>query len=483
MKTSYYDLNALSSDDTTKDSFPLWKQLSDMVSFESQIDTNITKTQAQRTRLSIPFESFLNLIYTPSLNIWKDPFFNTIDTSLVGEKYIENNPYGDIALIQQWTNFFKDVGVVDTYNTINDIRVGQIELSDQPWFFSIPITVQFETPDKRSFLLLVNKLSMTAYIQNLSLINEFMYYLRETIKEDKADIITSQSSIFSGTTIQDDQKVNKTIWYLLYNRVIKGGNNVLITPDILAKSIYKATGCTTESQEECMYMFREKMRAIPYLAYGIWRSNTDIVEWFKYFFKNLPPILSIESFSFEQKTSKKWWTNNSWYKGTVSIRIYGKDLEEGEVDAISQELGTMCFLTRDTMNIANARARVEKKINEIGKWSLDTQRSLWLSQILSFFTTIETNYSSLSNYKKVIKLFEVYRTLKENTLCDIISPASLQQTQQNTGTATTGPVEEIVDSADNIVTGTEQRTIGDGKSKRDQELANEIEEMQQWTSF
>jgi hypothetical protein len=64
----------------------------------------------------------------------------------------------------------------------------------------MPVTVRFETPNKRSFLLLINKISMTAYIQNLSLINEFMYYMWETIKEEKKDILT-QSDLFSGVLI------------------------------------------------------------------------------------------------------------------------------------------------------------------------------------------------------------------------------------------------------------------------------------------
>jgi hypothetical protein len=63
------------------------------------------------------------MLYTPSINIWRDPFSQKIDTSLIGKKYIENNPYGDITLIEQRTAFFKDVGVVDNYNTISDVKI------------------------------------------------------------------------------------------------------------------------------------------------------------------------------------------------------------------------------------------------------------------------------------------------------------------------------------------------------------------------
>jgi len=60
-------------------------------------------------RLSLPYDNFLHFLYIPSLNIWKNPFTNEIDTNLIGEKFLKNNPYSDISLIQQWTDFFKDM--------------------------------------------------------------------------------------------------------------------------------------------------------------------------------------------------------------------------------------------------------------------------------------------------------------------------------------------------------------------------------------
>jgi len=55
--------------------------------------------------------------------------------------------------------------------------------------FYLPITVTFSSPNKRSFLLLVNKLSMTSNINNISLVNEFFFYLLMNIKERKTDAI------------------------------------------------------------------------------------------------------------------------------------------------------------------------------------------------------------------------------------------------------------------------------------------------------
>lgn len=497
--TSVYSLDSLQNDETIKDSFPLRKKLSDMLWYETQIDENITNTRLQRQRLSVPFDNFLNMLYTPTINIWRDPFTQKIDTSLIGKKYIENNPYGDITLIQQRTNFFKDVWVVDNYNTVTDVRVGKTEISNIEWYFSIPITVQFETPNKRSFLLLINKISMTAYIQNLSLINEFMYYVWETVKEEKQDVLT-QSELFSGNLVTTTENHDdRAIWYLLYNWIIKWQENKIINQDIIAKSIRKTAWCTTEEQQECMYMFREKMRALPYLAYGVAREGVDIIEWLKFFFKNMPPILSIETFSFEEKMIKKV---KAWYKGTISLKIYGKDLLPAEIDSISNELGSMCFLSKEGLNIGNAKARVEKSIFELGKWNLNIQRSTTLNQILLFITKIEKEYPELTNQKKVVRLFELYRTLKENSLCDIIKteediakpmPDNSKITEQiiDFNDMSTDNINNIeiqtwsensISTWDQTNTGNNSlevfdsdRTIWDGQSKRDQQLANELD--------
>lgn len=72
-----------------------------------------------------PFMSFLRYVYLPSLNVWKNPFTDEIDVALMGERFLENNPYTDIALINQWTDFFKDMGS-GIYNTIDSIVVNDI---------------------------------------------------------------------------------------------------------------------------------------------------------------------------------------------------------------------------------------------------------------------------------------------------------------------------------------------------------------------
>ncbi len=500
--TSVYSLDLLQNDETIKDSFPLRKTLSDILWYEKKIDENIINTKLQRQKLSVPFDNFLNMLYTPSINVWRDPFSQKIDTTLIGKKYIENNPYGDIKMIQQRTNFFKDVWVIDSYNTVNDVNIWKAESSTVAWYFSIPITVEFETPNKRSFLLLINKISMTAYIQNLSLINEFMYYVWETVKEEKQDILT-QSDLFSGNVLTNpDNHNDRAIWYLLYNWIIRWEENKIINQDIIAKSIRKTAWCTNETQQECMYIFRQKMRSLPYLAYWISREWVDVVEWLKFFFNNMLPILSIENFSFEEKIVKKVKT---WYKGKISLRVYGKDMLWEEIDRISGELWSMCFLSKEGLSIANAKTRVERNIFELGKWDLNIKRSTTLNQILAFIIKIEKEYPVLPNQKKAVRLFELYRTLKENSLCDVI------RNENDIIKESWKTIEQIIDFNDmtidkidniqiqswwdaliNIQTGiqtiitwekwtgvVETPKIGDPNNKRNRQLTNELDGIEQ----
>lgn len=497
-QTSVHNLDRLWQEESLKDVYPLWKDIDQMINFQNDLIESIVKNEDQRRRLSIPFENFLHMYYLPSINIRKDPFTDQIDTSLIGNKYIEHNKYSDINLIHEWTEFFKDVGVVDAYNTITDVKVGNLTSASDQQYFSIPVTVDFETPDKRSFLLLVNKLSLTAYLQNISLINEFMYYVRETIKEQKEDMITQHRTNESIKNTNPDLHDDKIIWYLLYNWIDGTIDNELITREVLLKAIYKTVWCTNEPLEECLYRFRDKMRSIPYLAYGVGRSQTDMVQWFKFFFNNMPPLLSIQSFSFEEKNQR--WSNKNewWFKWSISINVYGKDVDPNEVRVIAQDLGNLCFVSKESMSVAIATMRTEKVINDLGRQTLDTNRSIALSQIVSFINTVSSEYETLANHRKVVRLFELYRTLKENNICDIIDTTSDTNSMLDQWFEPVVFEDDLIntveyDLSDNdlwtgnilwdeqsdwIVEIPINRTIGDGNSKRDQELANELDLIQ-----
>lgn len=515
-----YSLKSLSSNDHIKEVLPFWKSIDDLLNYDKQLVTTIEQHKQRREELSLPFDKFLSLYYVPSLNIWRDPFRQTIDTTLIGKKYLEHNPYGDIALMERWTDFFKDVGIADSFNTINNINIGTIEpLKDQPGYFSLNIKVDFESPDKRSFLLLVNKISMTAYLENISLINEFLFYVWDNIKKDKADIITQQQEALKEQLPYVTADTDQLIGYLLYEWVSGTGSNILVSQDIITKAIRQTAGCLDEDQKKCNYIFRQKTRNIPYLAYGIGKDNTDQVAGFKTLFHYLPPILSIEEFNFEELSKTRLVTTQG-YRGSITIKVYGKDILNDEINAIANELWLMCFISKESLQAETAIARIEKHINDLWVQTFDTRKSTMLNQILLFATAIQGEYEGLPNYKKIVRLFELYRTLKENNLCDTIDHSkdtsidpllwawstdettteldtSSEKTElpvhdepliddfptDDTSHSHTEPTSDTTESEpsasplpEDRLTIPSDRQIWDGKSQRDQQLTNELEQ-------
>lgn len=91
------------------------------------------------------------------------------------------------------------------------MKIGDF-VEDDKGFFNMPITVSFVANSKRAFLLLADKLSMTSNKENISLINEFFYYLRGEIKKGKATEIKALESTYattfgSGQTIDQDKMI------------------------------------------------------------------------------------------------------------------------------------------------------------------------------------------------------------------------------------------------------------------------------------
>ena len=128
------------------------------------------------------------------MNIRKDRYSDTIDTTIVGQKYLQINPYVDNNLIAHWTDFFRDIGRNTQYNEINDITIGSLT-ENENGSFVIPIDVSFSSSNKRSFLMLVDKLSITSNRGNISLINEFLYNLWEQIRKEKSPLLSGTANV------------------------------------------------------------------------------------------------------------------------------------------------------------------------------------------------------------------------------------------------------------------------------------------------
>lgn len=133
------------------------------------------------------YNSFLKYIYFPSLNIWQDPITEQIDLNFIWKRFLVKNPYSNINLINKWSLFFQNVWSNVPDNIVETIDVSDIGSFGWLWFnaFSFNIDVSYRAESRQSFLMLINKLSLTSNRNNLSLINEFTYHLRKAIRSDE----------------------------------------------------------------------------------------------------------------------------------------------------------------------------------------------------------------------------------------------------------------------------------------------------------
>ena len=419
----------------------------DTINWIIEINENIEKVVADRELFKKQqksyYEVLLQNIYLPSLNIWKDPYTKNFDMTLLWQKYLENDKFQDLYLIQYWSDFVKYVWNDADYNTIDSISVwGKIEIPDSNYFY-IPITVEFSSPNKRSFLLLVNKLSMTSNSNNIALLNEFFFYLLMNIKDQKADIIDklmqayrlefstssdwdwpAEFSQLSEDELRDYQ--DKVIGYSLYHRINYTWTWENVTPlidnQVIIDTIKQNALCEPWLEpDECFYKFRDKYRNLPYLAYRVWLwEQTDRVDGLLEFLRDLPPAIAITNFRFDKYSNSSFLNNDvEQYEWSVTFNAYWKNVTDEEIDETAWLLWRMCFWNNSEQKISPdlALSRVNDKIASL--WGLNESvniLSLWELQWL--FTDIQNSYNDLTKYNKMVKLFELWRMMNDANLCE-----------------------------------------------------------------
>lgn len=414
---SHFSYSALKTNTYTKDDVQSFTKVKDLITYNTSLQQEKWRYQTYLDMLQSPYTYLLQYLYLPRLNIRKDPYTAQIDTALIWLKYLEKNPYNDITLIEKWTSFFKNVGESNESNTISDIVVGDIT-EDQSGFFKIPITVSFTSPSKRSFLLLVDKLSLTSNSDNISLINEFIYYLRNEIKTNKTDIIKKLKTIYNSSR-SDDQ----VIGYHLFNWVSWKEKNQLIDPDTIQTVIKESVACEADTPpRNCFYMFRDKYRGIPSMAYTIGDENTNNkVEQLKEFLSNLTPVMSLKDFSFDRNPNQNFSSpQHIQYQGKISIEIYGKWISDDEITEIWTLLGKQCFNADIVLDPTTSMQKIEEtllQISDVNKLDTTKTKNLWdLKDIIQHAIT---DYPTFTNYQKTIKLFELYRMLHDANVCKV----------------------------------------------------------------
>lgn len=408
-----YDTTALSMNSYTRNETSEFKQIDELIDYNTELKDKVNNYNEYLWGIQAPYDNFLKYILLPSLNIWKDPFLWDIRDDYVWLKYLENNPYNDIELIDKWSNFIKDVWSNSEYNKIDSIELWDIV---EEWEeFYIPIRVRYTAESNRSFLLLVEKLSTTSNQKSISLINELIYYIWENIKETKQTEIKNMMAEYEKLT------EDEAIWYTLYQWVKEWKESDLVDDEIIEDAIKKVAQCSTESTEYCYYKFRNKYRNLPSLAYRIWfESNKEKTENLRMFLADLPQIIKIVNFTYDdsQTNTGVFGYGVEEYKWTVEFKIYWDWVSNAEVREIQDLLWDKCLWTRLTPE--TALTQVEDKL--VSLWNnanVDTYGAINLLEIEWLVSKISEEFNKLSNYKKVIKTFELYRMLSEWSICNI----------------------------------------------------------------
>ena len=415
--------------------------INSVISVNNNIEEAIASDEIFKQQQKNYFEVLLQNIYLPSLNVWKDPYTKNFNMWVLWQRYLETDKFQDLYLIQYWSDFAKYVWNDADYNTVKSMTLGErVEMGD---YFYIPITVEFSSPNKRSFLLLVNKLSMTSNSNNIALLNEFFFYLLMNIKDQKVDVINnmmqeywdefSTSSDWTWPTefseLSEDERrdyQDKVVGYNLYHRINYNWTWENVTPliddQVIIETIKQNALCESElNPTECFYKFRDKYRNLPYLAYRVWVENqVDRVDGLLEFLRDLPPVIAITNFKFDKHSNSSFLNNNEeQYEGSVTFYAYGKNVTDAEIDETAWLLWKMCFWNNSDEKISPdlALSRVNDKIASL--WGLDESvnvLSLWELQWL--FTDIQNQYNDLSKYKKMVKLFELWRMMNDANLCE-----------------------------------------------------------------
>ena len=413
-----------------------------LIKVNNNIKDELDKDEAFRQQQKNYYEVLLQNIYLPSLNIWKDPYTKNFNMWVLWQKYLESDKFQDLYLIQFWSDFAKYVWNDADYNAVDKITIWEKTIVEwNPNYFYVPITISFSSPNKRSFLLLVNKLSMTSTQNNIELLNEFFYYLLESIRKDKTveinQLMEDYFEEFSSSSTWDFAKnlsemteedlsvyKDRVIGYNLYHWVNGGwieSNTRLVDNNVIEYAIKNSASCKGELDQRCLYNFREKYRNLPYLAYKVWLENQkDRASGLLEFLQNLPPVLAITNFGFEKYSNSSFLNNKEEeYQWDITFNAYGRNIPDSELDEATVMLWRLCFWSNSSEKITPGDALKYVDDAIVLLWEnreYSNVSSLWELQVL--FTSIRDSYEGLPNYDKMIKLFEIRRMMNDANLCN-----------------------------------------------------------------
>ena len=133
-------------------------------------------------------------------------------------------------------------------------------------------------------------------------------------------------------------------------------------------------------------------------------STADKATLLKDFYASIPPLIAIQSFTFDKAKAQGFsLADDGEYLGNVSFNIYGRGISTEESTEISTLLKEACFGSGSSTDLTVQGALVALLSN--------------LLELKDSRTSQAEEFDRLSPYNQMIKKFEIYRELKNMSLC------------------------------------------------------------------
>ena len=129
-------------------------------------------------------------------------------------------------------------------------------------------------------------------------------------------------------------------------------------------------------------------------------------------------MIVVKDFKFNKVDRDEIIKQSDWlYEWSVSINIYGQNIKQEDIEEIWNELWKRCLWENNTLTVETAKSTIEEIISK--RKTIEDNNDLKNNDILNIINKIWEEYWTLNNYKKTIRLFEIYRMLNEGWLCKI----------------------------------------------------------------
>lgn len=257
--------------------------------------------------------------------------------------------------------------------------------------------------------MLVQRLAATSHASTIGLINEFVYYLWEASKELSSDPLQTQSYA--------DQSFDKALGFYLTNRIDKPfQESPIITSDVIRYAIQESAGCSpSTAQDACDYLFRQKYKDIHHLVYPL-TSTSDPAQALHAFFQQLTPLLSIQDFIYNKTQSPI--DDTEQYQGTIRFTTYARSVTAENITQVQNHLGNLCYPDQSPFTIENNKDKIQAMVRSLSSLTaINQSKSNALLSIQESLNELENNYDRLSNFQKVVRTFETYRTFQQIGVC------------------------------------------------------------------